>query len=184
MKKVFIVHGFEGIPNGEWRPWLMGKLEQQEIYACVLAMPTPEHPVCAEWVDEISRHIERAAGDEIYLVGHSLGVPAILRYLESEPAKQISGAVLVSGPSEKNDNRAIDNFLDKNFDFKKIKSRCEKFAVIHGDNDPYVPLDNARYLSKELNGELIIIANGGHLNGSSGWHELPQCLDALHKMYK
>src|SRR3989344_1795964 len=182
MKKVFIIHGFEGSPNGGWRPWLMGELEKQEIYACALSMPTPENPVCAEWVDEISRHIERNTDDEIYLVGHSLGAPAILRYLESAQAKKISWAVLVSGPSEKNNNRKIDSFLNKNFDFVGIKSNCKKFAIIHGDNDPNVPLENAKFLSQELNGELVIVKNGGHLNGSAGWMKLPQCIETLNNM--
>ena len=184
MKKVFIIHGFEDSPNGGWRPWLMGELEKQEIYACALSMPTPENPVCAEWVDEISRHIERNTDDEIYLVGHSLGAPAILRYLESVQAKKISGAVLVSGPSEKNNNRKIDSFLNKNFDFVGIKSNCKKFAIIHGDNDPNVPLENAKFLSQELNGELVIVKNGGHLNGSAGWMKLPQCIETLNNMMK
>jgi hypothetical protein len=184
MKKVFIIHGFEGSPNGGWRPWLMGELEKQEIYACALSMPTPENPVCNEWVDEISQHIEINTTDEIYLVGHSLGAPAILRYLESAQAKPISGAVLVSGPSEKNNNKKIDSFLDKNFDFEKIKLNCKKFSIIHGDNDPNVPIDNAKFLSQKLNGELTIVENGGHLNGSAGWFKLPQCLEALNKMTK
>ncbi len=184
MKKIFIIHGFEGSPNGGWRPWLMGELEKQEIYACALSMPTPENPVCKKWVDEISRHIEINIIDEIYLVGHSLGVPAILRYLEDTQAKPISGAVLVSGPSEKNSNRKIDSFLNKKFDFEKIKSKCKKFSIIHGDNDPNVPLDNAKFLSQKLNGELIVVKNGGHLNGSAGWFKLPQCLKALNKMMR
>ena len=183
-KRIFIIHGFEGSPNGGWRPWLMAELERQDIYACALPMPTPENPICTEWVDEISRHIERNKNDEIYLVGHSLGVPAILRYLESLKIEPIWGAVLVSGPSEKNNNKKISNFLDKGFDFKKIKARCKKFAVIHGDNDPNVPLDNAKFLSEKLGGQLTIVKNGGHLNGSAGWFSLPQCLEALLKMVK
>jgi predicted alpha/beta hydrolase family esterase len=91
MKKVFLIHGFGSNPNGGWRPWLMGELTKQEVYICALSMPAPENPVCVERVDEISKHIERNTNDEIYLVGHSLGTPAILRYLESARAKQISG---------------------------------------------------------------------------------------------
>ena len=162
----------------------MGELEKQEIYACALSMPTPENPICDEWVDEISRHIERNRKDEIYLVGHSLGTPAILRYLENAQANPISGAVLVSGPSEKNNNRKIDDFLEKNFNFEKIKSNCKEFYIIHGDDDPNVPLNNAEFLSQNLGGELIVIKNGGHLNGSSGWFNLPQCLTVLNKMMK
>ena len=44
MKKVFIVHGFEGEPNGGWRPWLMGELAKKDIYACALPMPIPSSP--------------------------------------------------------------------------------------------------------------------------------------------
>jgi len=182
MKKVFIIHGFEGSPNGGWRPWLMGELEKQEVYACALPMPNPNNPDCAEWINEISRHI--AKEDEIYLVGHSLGSPAILRYLESAIAIKIAGSILVSCPSEKNDNRKIDTFMDKPFDFEKIKSKCQKFAVIHGDNDPSVPLNNAQFIAKNLGCELITIKNGGHLNGSSGWLQLPQCLEVLNKMIR
>lgn len=182
MKKVFIVHGFEGSPNGGWRPWLMAELEKQDIYACALPMPTPDAPVCDKWVSEIKRIVDLENGHEIYLVGHSLGVPAILRYLEKENKNNVNGCVLVSGPSEKNNNRKIDSFLDKPFDFEKIKSNVSKFVIIHGDNDPNVPLSNAETLAKELGGELIIVKNGGHLNGSSGWTTLPQCLDALNKI--
>jgi predicted alpha/beta hydrolase family esterase len=179
MKKVFIIHGFEGSPNGGWRPWLMGELEKRGIYACALSMPNPANPLLSEWINEIARHISK--NDEVYLVGHSLGAPAILHYLESAPGP-VAGVILISGPIERNDNRKIDGFLDKPFDWKNIKTKAKKFAVIHGDNDPWVPLNNAEIAAKELDGELIIVKNGGHLNGSAGWFTLPQCLEALVKM--
>ena len=183
MKKVFMIHGFQGSPNGGWRSWLMSELNKNDIYACSLAMPKPDEPICEEWVSEIAHNVERGSDDEIYLVGHSLGVPAILHYLEKSPANvKVSGAVLVSGPSEPNDNPKITNFLDKGFDFLTIKSKVKNFVIIHGDNDPNVPLNNAETISRELGGELIVVPNGGHLNGSSGWNELPPALEALNKM--
>lgn len=183
MKKVFIIHGFQGSPNGGWRPWLMGELSKSNTYACALAMPNPSNPVCAEWVDEITRNVKINNTDEIYLVGHSLGVPAILRYLEITPEK-ITGAILVSGPSEKNNNQKLDSFLEKPFNFSVIRSKAARFHIIHGDNDPNVPLSDAEFLSKELECELTIVPHGGHLNGSSGWIALPQALEALDKMFK
>ena len=182
MKKVFIVHGFEGSPNGAWRPWLMGELEKQDIYACALAMPTPEAPVCHEWVAEISRHVEASKNDHVYLVGHSLGVPAILRYLEKEWQGAVRGMVLISGPSEKNNNRKIDSFLETPFDFDALVAQCIPITVIHGDNDPNVPLSNAEYLAKMLDADLTVVKNGQHLNGSAGWFQLPEALEALNKM--
>jgi predicted alpha/beta hydrolase family esterase len=133
---------------------------------------------------EIARHVESNNSDEIYLIGHSLGWPAILRYLEYTQMKNIAWAILVSSPSEKNENKKIDTFLDTEFDFEKIRSSCNTFVIIHGDNDPLVPLSNAQFLSEELWGGLIMIKNGWHLNGSAGCFKLPECLVAFYQMMK
>lgn len=182
LKKVFIIHGFEGAPNGGWRPWLMGELEKKSIYACALSMPTPNSPIPSEWTEEISRHVEQNKRDQIYLVGHSLGVPAILKYLENTSAKNVKGLVLVSGPVFKTTKKKVDKFLNKPFDFEQIRSKVGKIEVIHGTNDRSVPFDQAEFLARNLDAKLTSIENGGHLNGSSGWFTLPQCLDALLEM--
>ena len=178
-----MIHGFQGSPNGGWRPWLMTELEKINIYACALAMPNPNNPVPSEWIKEISRHIENNKRDQVYLIGHSLGVPAILRYLENTKAKNVKGIILVSGPVFKTTKRKVAQFLKKPFNFKSIKSKVKKIVVIHGDNDRNVSVDQGEILAKELSGKLIIIKNGGHLNGSSGWSTLPQCLEELKKMF-
>lgn len=152
MKKVFIVHGFQGSPNGGWRPWLMGELEKQNIYSCALSMPNPNNPIPVEWVEEISRHVENNKRDQVYLIGHSLGVPAILRYIENTQAKNIKGIVLVAGPIFKTTKRKVAEFLKKPFDFEKIKKGVKKIVVIHGDNDRSVSMEQGEMLAKKLKG--------------------------------
>lgn len=185
MKKVFIVHGFNGKPNGGWRPWLMGELAKNDIYACALLMPNPDAPDKEEWVKTIKDAVGEPT-EEIFLIGHSLGVPAILRYLETLPSEsKIGGAVLVSGliyEIKENGYDSLNSFLSTPFDFKKIKSVCENFVVIHGDNDKSVSLEEGQALSEILYCDLISIPNGGHLNGSAGFYKLPEALDSLLKM--
>lgn len=187
MKKVFMIHGFQGKPNGGWRPWLMGELSKEDIYACAIPMPEPDTPVRSNWVNAIKDAVKNPT-DEIFLVGHSLGVPAILRYLESLDTNYgIGGAVLVSGPLskiEKNGYEQVDTFLDTTFDFDHIKNVCKNFTVIHGDNDTNVPLSDARELSKKLECDLIVIPNGGHLNGFASCFVLPPALESLLKMMR
>ncbi len=183
MKKVLLLHGFCGTPNGNWKPWILSELEKLDIYAASIALPSPNSPVPGAWVDEIAHQVVMDPDADVYLVGHSLGATAILRYLESSDAKHISGAVLVSGPCMKNDNRSIDSFLEKPFNFPKIKSMADHFAIIHSDNDPYVPIENAQILSKELNGELTIVSGGGHFNSASGYFTFKEVLDSLKKMF-
>lgn len=178
-----------GFPNGGFRPWLMSELNKQGVYACALPMPDSDYPEKSKWVNEINHAVPKI-NEEIFLVGHSLGVPAVLRYLENVPGgRKIGGAILVSGPCsvirpEDKDSkiRRTDNFLDKDFDFKKIKESCANFLVIHGEDDDRVPLQHAKIISKKLNCELVTIPNGGHLNGSNGWKELPQALNGLLNM--
>lgn len=183
MKKVFIVHGFEGSPNGGWRPWLLGELQKKDIYACALSMPTPEKPIVREWIEEIVRYVKRNQKDQIILVGHSLGVPAILRFLQNYKGKKIEKAILVSGPcqhiTDKKVHRKLHAFLDTPFKYKIIKSKVKKFFVIHGDNDQRVPLEDAHILTKELGAKLSIVKNGGHLNGSSGHYTLEAGFKAI-----
>lgn len=186
-----MVHGFEGMPNGGWRPWLMGKLAQSKIYACALPMPDPYKPKKEEWIKVIFDAVGYP-NENIFLVGHSLGVPAILRYLETLGQNQkIGGAVLVSGPYEpiKKDRssdaiRKIDHFTNYPFNFEKIKSCCNFFSIIHGDDDDVVPFSHAEYFSENLGCKIITIKNGKHLSGGAGWYELPEALVALEKMIK
>lgn len=182
-----MVHGFGGEPNGGWRPWLMGELAKEDIWACALAMPTPNTPKKDEWVGELRTAVGEPK-EEYVLVGHSLGVPTILRYLESLPIdSKIYGAVLVSGPArsvEKEEYRILDHFYENSFDFEHIKKVCKNFVVIHGDNDTLVPFWHAEELSKELDCKIVSIPNGGHLGGSDGWRQLPQALEAINEMLK
>jgi len=181
MIKVFLIHGFEGSPNGGWRSWLMEELRKRGIYACSLPMPNPKSPILSEWLDEINRQISNNDNDVIYLVGHSLGGTVILRYIEKYESKNIDIAIFVSTPCEKTENRKIDSFLENDFNYESIKERIENIVVIHGDDDPWVPLSNAKKIAEKTDGKLILIHKGKHLNDSAGFTELPECLDELLK---
>lgn len=160
----------------------MGELEKRGVYACALAMPDPNNPSVEAWVQEIARHVESSPRDKVYLVGHSLGVPAILRYLETTKVKNVKGVVLVSGPFFKTTKKKVVEFLKQPFDCETIKSKVKRRVVIHGNDDKLVSPDQAAGLAEALDAKLVMIKNGGHLNGSAGWFKLPQCLKALEEM--
>jgi len=72
-------------------------------------------------------------------------------------------------------------FLEKPFDWKKIRQNCKSFYVFHSDNDPYIPLSKAEELAKSLNAELIIVKNAGHFNKASGYIKFELLLEKINK---
>lgn len=177
-QKVFLVHGYKTTPNGAWFPWLMSEVKKRAVFAHALDMPTPEVPLRDEWVAEITRAVDRHAGSEIYLVGHSLGVAAILDYLQDAKGKPVKGAVLVAGRIHPSQNLATVGFY-QHFDYEKIKGMCGGFVVIHATDDDMVSYENGVELAQGLGVELTTLPVGKHLTGSQGVYELPQALAGL-----
>ena len=157
------------------------------VQTCALPISSPNSPKKEEWIKAISDAIEIPT-EEVFLIGHSLGVPAILHYLKTlEKDYKIGGVVLVSGPVfeiKKEGYEQVDKFLNTSFDFDYIKNISKNFVVIHGDNDANVPFSDAEYLSKNLSCNLISIPNGEHLSGSQGWCKLSEALKALNEIMK
>jgi predicted alpha/beta hydrolase family esterase len=191
MRQVFIVHGFGGHSQGGWFPWLVRKLNQDAVSAVSIPMPTPEYPVPKEWVEGISSWVGKPNKD-IFLVGHSLGASAVLRYLESlKEDEQIGGVLLVASfalPLEaENPNsvfRQIDPFVALSFDFEKIKRTAKKFVVLHGEKDAIVPISFGQDLSEKLDADFIRVENGTHWSQKTPpiCYELPEAHEALFRM--
>lgn len=177
-QKVLLVHGYKTTPNGAWFPWLMGEVKKLAVFAVSLDMPTPDVPKQEEWVAEIARAVDRHVAGEVYLVGHSLGVAAILDYLQSPRAKLVNGVVLVSGRIQPSENLATAGFYQQ-FDFQKIRSLTDGAVVIHARDDDMVSYENGVTLAKALGVELVTLESGKHLTGSQGVFELPEALEAL-----
>lgn len=180
MPKVYLVHGLKSSPNSNWKPYLMRELAKRDIWACSLAMPKANDPECSEWVEAIAKAVDTS--DEIYLVGHSLGVRAVLRYLETAE-KPIEGAVLVAGRYGKPRSGVLASFYDTPLDIETLKQQSKHYVVIHGDDDPNVPYEDGVTLSRELGCELITIKDGGHLSTKAGCFELPEARDAVHSFF-
>lgn len=178
-KRVFIIHGWEGTPDSNWFPWLKKELEIRNFDVKVPEMPNTANPMMSEWLS----HLQKLVGEpdkNTYLIGHSLGVIAILRYLESlKKDQKIGGAILVAGFPESIGIPEIDNFFSKPVDFEKVKTSVNHIIAINSDNDPYVPLEQGQTLKEKLDAELIVMPNSAHLNQDAGFTELPIVLEKL-----
>ncbi len=181
-KRVFIIHGWEGTPESNWFPWLKEQLESRGFEPIVPIMPNTNNPVSSEWLAYLKKVVGKADRNT-YLIGHSLGVIAILKFLESIPPEQkIGGAVLVAGFSESLGIPETESFFTESLDHEKVKESAGKFIAINSDNDPYVPLKKGEILRDKLGAEFIVVPKGSHLNEGAGFTKLPIVLESILKI--
>jgi len=181
MKRAFIIHGWEGSPNSNWFPWLKKELENNGFSIVAPQMPNAANPKMEEWLAYLQEIIGNV-DENTYLIGHSLGVIAILRFLERLENQKIGGAVLVAGFPEPIGIEDLGSFFETPLDYEKAKKSADHFVAIHSDNDPYVSLRNGEILRGKLGAKLIIMKNAGHLNEGNGHFELPIALEEILKM--
>lgn len=165
MKRVIIIHCWEGYPNYCWYPETKKELEIKGFKVEVPLMPNTNNPKLEQWLPSLKKIIGKPDKD-LYLIGHSLGNPTIFRYLESLMVGEIiGGSVLVAGYSDDLGYNELTNFFTTPINWKKIKAHCKNFVAIHSDNDPYVPLSYGEEIKKKLGAKLIIKHKMGHFSG-------------------
>lgn len=186
-KKVIIVHGWGDSAKGSWFQWLKKALEKKGFRVTVPNFPDTKIPKIEKWVPVLKR-ITSAADENYFLVGHSIGCQAIMRWLETlPPKKKIGGAVFVAGwfnlkGLTKAEEKIARPWLKKTINTKKVKNHLNSCVAIFSNNDPYVPAISHRLFEQKLNARVLIEKNKGHLNGEDGVRKLPSVLKALLKI--
>lgn len=192
MKRVFIVHGWDGYPEEEWFPWLKKELEARGFEVVVPSMPHPIEPTIEDWV----AHLVKVVGtpdEETYLVGHSIGCQTVIRYLASLSGNvKIGGAVCVAGwltrltgDLSAEEIEIARPWIETPIDFEKVRRMNPRFAAIFSDDDPFVLFNENIALFREKLGAMIIVEHAkGHINGEAKVAELSSARDALLEIAK
>jgi uncharacterized protein len=188
MKRVFIIHGWDGYPQEGWFPWLKKELESRGYKVFVLAMPHPETPTIDEWVGFL-KHSVGEPDEDTHFIGGSIGCQTILRYLETLEGRVVGSVVLVAPWmtlnqevwDEGEETRATGKpWVEIPIDFEKVKGMARDFTCIFSDNDPIVPYEeNRKIFEEKLHAKILTQAGKGHFRESDGVTELPIVLSAL-----
>lgn len=180
-KNAFIIHGLEGYPEENWFPWLKKQLEMVGYHTIVPQFPTPQNQSLDNW-KAVFENYKQLLNEDTIFIGHSLGPSFILSILE-DINLNIKGSFLVAPFVRKLGIKEIDNindtFINKDFDWTKIKKHCNKFFIYSSNNDPYVPIEESKYISNNVNGTFILVENAGHFNERAGYLKFEQLLEDI-----
>ncbi len=188
MKRVFIIHCWQGTPEDFWYPWLKVQLEANGFEVNVPEMPYTDNPKIGPWVETL-KNLVGTVDENTYFVGHSIGCQTIMRYLEilSEETK-IGGAVFVAGwfnlPNlgTQEEKDIVEPWLTTPINTEKLKQILDKkLSVILSDNDPHVPLGDGELFKERLGARVVIEHDMGHYDEDK-ITELPSVLEELLNM--
>ena len=181
-KKIIIVHGYRSYPTDCWFPWLKRELIKLGFRVIVPRFTNPAQPKMKNWITTIKNVVD-IPDEQTYLVGHSLGVIAILRYLETlQEGHGVGGVVSVGGRVIRRPHRkATASFFKTPVPWSKIKRRSKRFVGVYSSNDTVVPIINGRIFKKKLHAKLIL-ENKGHFTREEKIFSLPSLLAVLKKI--
>jgi len=180
MKRALILHGTDGNPGENWFPWLKVKLEVEGYEVWVPQMPdchTPNRETYAKFLLESGWDF----ADNV-VIGHSSGAVEVLNMLDDERFSKLKLAVCAGAWAAGDPEDGGEDWLEPGqfdglfpsdgFNFATMKQKADNIVFLHGDNDPYCPLEQAQFLAKSLDADIMVVQNGHHLG--SKFPELPQ----------
>ncbi len=182
MKRAIILHGTDGKPDSNWFMWLKSLLESQGYEVQIPHLPNNHTPNMLVYNDLILN-----SGWDLtdgIVVGHSSGAVSVLNLLMDDRCPVIKAACMVGvwahmTGTDLATEQFKDLFSPQGFDFSKIKPKAKHFLYVHGSDDPYCPIEQAKWLADQTGGDFVTVQGGKHLGANRS--ELPELQTLLQK---
>lgn len=161
--KVIIAPGNGGAkPSDNWFPYLKQELEKEGVE--VVCREFPDSVLAREkyWIPFLKDELK--ADHNSILVGHSSGAIAAMRFAEKN---KILGSILIGAYHTDlgMENEKISGYFDRPWDWKKIQENQKWIALFASTNDPWIPIQEPRYLHEKLKLDYFEFTDQGHFGG-------------------
>lgn len=183
--RIFIIHGWGGNPDEPHLKWIREQLVGKGYDVIAPAMPNTDEPDIELWTRTLSKLVG-SVREDYYFIGHSIGCQTILRFLEKQDNKA-GGAIFIAGwfnlenMESDYEERIADPWINTPIDPEKIRKVLPRSTLIISDNDPYGAFDFNIQKFQELDSDIIILPNAGHLTAEFGITEIPQVIEVMGK---
>lgn len=169
MKIIFIPGNGGGGPNDNWFPYLKKELEKYGV--TIIASEFPDNDLAREkyWLPFI-KNILKADKDTI-LIGHSSGAVAAMRFAENN---KILGSVLVGVcyTDLGDEKEKVSGYYNRPWNWKNIKNNQEWIIEFASTDDPFIPIEEPRFIQKKLNSQYYEYTSYGHFHHIKTFPEL------------
>jgi uncharacterized protein len=178
MKRVILLHGNGGSKGTDnWQPFIQSELTRLGVEC--LSPDLPDNVLARKdhWFPYFDTELKLSENDIV--VGHSSGALAILKYAE---AHTLGGSILIGTyltdlgyEDEKNSG-----YFDTPWDWTAIKKNQPWTIVFASEDDPYIPIEEPKYIAEHLDSEYHELQGEGHFGGhTKPKREFPELLAVL-----
>lgn len=176
-KAIFIPGNHGGSVKDNWFPYV--KKELRKIKVEVIAKDFPDSELAREkyWLPFIKNELE--ADENTFLIGHSSGSIAAMRYAENY---QILGSVLVASyyTDLGDKDEAKSGYFDKPWNWDSIKNNQKFIIQFASTDDPWIPIQEPELIHNQLNSDYFEYNDQGHFGGGGrDKSEFPELIKAL-----
>lgn len=164
--EILIVPGYTNSGPDHWQTRWEGKLST----ARRVEQAEWSKPVREDWVARVAEEVN-AATKPVVLVGHSLGIPAIVHAIP-QMTKKVAGAFLVAPPDVANPDIRPKHLMT----FGPYPRLPLPFPsiMIASRNDPFGEYAHAEDIANAWGSLLIDAGESGHINAESGHGPWPE----------
>ncbi|PIZ60590.1 alpha/beta hydrolase [Candidatus Shapirobacteria bacterium CG_4_10_14_0_2_um_filter_40_12] len=180
LKCIFIHGNGGGSVFDHWFPWLKNELEKLDL--SVISRDFPDRELARQdiWLPFLKNELK--ADTSTIIIGHSSGALAAMRYAEKY---SIYASVLVGAPYTDlgDENERLSGYYDRPWNWSRIKANQKWILQFHSPDDPYIPIEEARFIHQQLDSEYYELPNRQHFGGEGDQDQktFPELLEALKK---
>lgn len=145
-------------PAAGWFPFVQAELEKAGLTVVNRQFPDAELARASYWLPFLE---SLGADEQTVLVGHSSGAIAAMRLAETH---KIFGSVLVGAYHSDLGLEAErqSGYFDTPWNWPAIKNNEQWIVVFASVDDPYIPIEEPRYLAKQLGAAYHEFTDEGH----------------------
>lgn len=175
--KVIFLHGnWNSTPEDNWFPYLKKELEELGLTVIARQFPDADLARSCYWLPFLKNELE--ANEFSILVGHSSGAIAAMRFAEEN---KVLGSILIATyhTDLKDEKEKASGYFDNLWQWDAIKNNQPWIVQFASTDDPFVPIDEQRFVHKQLNSEYYEFNDQGHFGGDYNKETFPELVEII-----
>jgi predicted alpha/beta hydrolase family esterase len=175
--KVIFIHGNGNCTSEDnWFPYVKIELEKLGLIVIARQFPDPDLARASYWLPFLANELK--ADEKTILIGHSTGALAAMRFAENN---KLLGSILVGAMYTDLgiEKERLSGYFDQPWNWEAIKNNQQWIMQFASTDDPWIPIDEARFIHKNIESEYHEFTDQGHFGGDYYKEKFPELVSVI-----